>query len=108
MGIQVAERVRSADPREAFSGQKHTLMTYLASPYSLKNSRGSILVEFLLLPMLVNSTPMNMEIVSVKSYTSTLMIMKHSYQVCGVLTCNPVETGMAQKSNRVRELVCLS
>jgi len=26
-------------------------MTYLASPYSLKNSRGSILEEFLLLPI---------------------------------------------------------
>lgn len=34
-----------------------TLIPYLASPYSLKKSRGSTLVEFLFEPMLVNSTP---------------------------------------------------
>lgn len=36
---------------------KTTLIPYLASPYSLKKSRGSTFEEFLLLPMLVNSTP---------------------------------------------------
>ena len=36
---------------------KITLIPYLASPYSLKKSRGSTLDEFLFEPMLVNSTP---------------------------------------------------